>query len=156
MIAKPRYLFLPQVVWAAHFGFVTSHEADILWERHVGHLLLQQTEGWSNLQSILPGHSKNRFECSHKHTELHTVLSTFCKVCVICLYESDFFFLIHTCKTLYFGHLTLSVLPSPPAGCGGSISSWNGSISSPYYPSYYPPNIDCTWTLRVSHASLCV
>ncbi|KAF3836505.1 hypothetical protein F7725_029063 [Dissostichus mawsoni] len=33
-------------------------------------------------------------------------------------------------------------------GCGGSISSWNGSISSPYYPSYYPPNIDCTWTLR--------
>ncbi|XP_034718683.1 uncharacterized protein LOC117938269 [Etheostoma cragini] len=36
----------------------------------------------------------------------------------------------------------------PKAGCGGSISSWNGSISSPYYPSYYPPNIDCTWTLR--------
>ncbi|KAM4544130.1 suppressor of tumorigenicity 14 protein homolog [Fundulus diaphanus] len=37
----------------------------------------------------------------------------------------------------------------PKAGCGGSISSWNGSISSPYYPSYYPPNIDCAWTLRV-------
>ncbi|XP_043961464.1 suppressor of tumorigenicity 14 protein [Gambusia affinis] len=37
----------------------------------------------------------------------------------------------------------------PKAGCGGSISSWNGSISSPYYPSFYPPNIDCTWTLRV-------
>ncbi|XP_028290327.1 suppressor of tumorigenicity 14 protein isoform X1 [Gouania willdenowi] len=37
----------------------------------------------------------------------------------------------------------------PKAGCGGSISSWNGSISSPYYPSYYPPNIDCIWTLRV-------
>ncbi|XP_071341324.1 suppressor of tumorigenicity 14 protein homolog [Trachinotus anak] len=36
----------------------------------------------------------------------------------------------------------------PKAGCGGSITSWNGSISSPYYPSYYPPNIDCTWTLR--------
>ncbi|XP_040023748.2 suppressor of tumorigenicity 14 protein homolog [Gasterosteus aculeatus] len=36
----------------------------------------------------------------------------------------------------------------PRAGCGGSISSWNGSISSPYYPSYYPPNVDCTWTLR--------
>ncbi|XP_067434480.1 suppressor of tumorigenicity 14 protein homolog isoform X1 [Thunnus thynnus] len=36
----------------------------------------------------------------------------------------------------------------PKAGCGGSISSWNGSLSSPYYPSYYPPNIDCTWTLR--------
>ncbi|KAF0028110.1 hypothetical protein F2P81_019197 [Scophthalmus maximus] len=36
----------------------------------------------------------------------------------------------------------------PKAGCGGSLSSWNGSISSPYYPSYYPPSIDCTWTLR--------
>ncbi|XP_054606889.2 suppressor of tumorigenicity 14 protein homolog isoform X1 [Nothobranchius furzeri] len=37
----------------------------------------------------------------------------------------------------------------PKAVCGGSISSWNGSISSPYYPSFYPPNIDCTWTIRV-------
>ena len=45
--------------------------------------------------------------------------------------------------------------PSPPAGCGGSISSWNGSITSPYYPSYYPPNIDCTWTVRVSHMTVC-
>lgn len=43
---------------------------------------------------------------------------------------------------------------SLPAGCGGSISSWNGSISSPYYPSYYPPNIDCTWTLEVSRLSV--
>ncbi|XP_067341841.1 suppressor of tumorigenicity 14 protein homolog isoform X2 [Channa argus] len=37
----------------------------------------------------------------------------------------------------------------PKAVCGGSISSWNGSITSPYYPSYYPPNIDCTWTIQV-------
>ncbi|KAJ0059552.1 hypothetical protein NL108_001916, partial [Boleophthalmus pectinirostris] len=36
----------------------------------------------------------------------------------------------------------------PKAGCGGSISSWNGSVSSPYYPSFYPPNIECTWTVR--------
>ncbi|XP_053716301.1 suppressor of tumorigenicity 14 protein homolog [Synchiropus splendidus] len=36
----------------------------------------------------------------------------------------------------------------PKAACGGSISSWNGSISSPHYPSFYPPNADCTWTLR--------
>ncbi|CAL9697990.1 unnamed protein product [Knipowitschia caucasica] len=36
----------------------------------------------------------------------------------------------------------------PKAGCGGSITSWNGSISSPYYPSFYPPNIECTWTVR--------
>ncbi|XP_061821067.2 suppressor of tumorigenicity 14 protein homolog [Nerophis lumbriciformis] len=36
----------------------------------------------------------------------------------------------------------------PKAACGGSLSSWNGSISSPHHPSYYPPNVDCRWTLR--------
>ncbi|XP_056155009.1 suppressor of tumorigenicity 14 protein homolog [Lampris incognitus] len=36
----------------------------------------------------------------------------------------------------------------PKTGCGGSIASWNGSLSSPYYPAYYPPNMDCSWTLR--------
>ncbi|XP_077481046.1 suppressor of tumorigenicity 14 protein homolog [Stigmatopora argus] len=34
------------------------------------------------------------------------------------------------------------------AGCGGAMSLWNGSISSPYHPAHYPPNIDCKWTLR--------
>ncbi|XP_059824475.1 suppressor of tumorigenicity 14 protein [Hypanus sabinus] len=32
-------------------------------------------------------------------------------------------------------------------GCGGNFISWNGSLSSPYYPRYYPPKIDCTWTI---------
>ncbi|XP_077409825.1 suppressor of tumorigenicity 14 protein isoform X2 [Vanacampus margaritifer] len=36
----------------------------------------------------------------------------------------------------------------PKAGCGGSVSTLNGSISSPYHPYHYPPNIDCRWTLR--------
>eukprot|EP00062_Callorhinchus_milii_P011036 gi/632956709/ref/XP_007894093.1/ PREDICTED: suppressor of tumorigenicity 14 protein-like [Callorhinchus milii] len=36
----------------------------------------------------------------------------------------------------------------PKGGCGGSFSSWNGSLSSPFYPSYYPPKVDCTWTIR--------
>ncbi|XP_043928446.1 suppressor of tumorigenicity 14 protein homolog [Protopterus annectens] len=34
------------------------------------------------------------------------------------------------------------------ADCGGSLSSWNGTITSPYYPSHYPPNVDCTWTIK--------
>ncbi|XP_051870429.1 uncharacterized protein LOC127569668 [Pristis pectinata] len=32
-------------------------------------------------------------------------------------------------------------------GCGGNFISWNGSLSSPFYPRYYPPKIDCTWTI---------
>ncbi|XP_067896084.1 suppressor of tumorigenicity 14 protein homolog [Heterodontus francisci] len=32
-------------------------------------------------------------------------------------------------------------------GCGGNLISWNGSLSSPYYPRYYPPKVDCTWTI---------
>ncbi|XP_039601443.1 suppressor of tumorigenicity 14 protein homolog isoform X1 [Polypterus senegalus] len=36
----------------------------------------------------------------------------------------------------------------PKTGCGGSISSWNGTLSSPYYPSHYPPSIDCTWNVK--------
>ncbi|XP_061310341.1 suppressor of tumorigenicity 14 protein-like [Pezoporus flaviventris] len=36
----------------------------------------------------------------------------------------------------------------PKIICGGRYSSWNGTLSSPYYPSYYPPNIDCSWIIR--------
>ncbi|XP_009504986.2 suppressor of tumorigenicity 14 protein [Phalacrocorax carbo] len=36
----------------------------------------------------------------------------------------------------------------PKIMCGGHYSSWNGTLSSPYYPSYYPPNIDCSWIIR--------
>ncbi|XP_050814363.1 suppressor of tumorigenicity 14 protein-like [Gopherus flavomarginatus] len=36
----------------------------------------------------------------------------------------------------------------PKVVCGGHYISWNGTVSSPYYPSYYPPNIDCSWLLR--------
>lgn len=34
--------------------------------------------------------------------------------------------------------------------CGGFLSAWNGSVVSPYYPAYYPPNVDCNWKIRVS------
>ncbi|KAG5850692.1 hypothetical protein ANANG_G00085150 [Anguilla anguilla] len=38
----------------------------------------------------------------------------------------------------------------PKTGCGGSLLAWNGTVTSPYYPSHYPPNVDCSWTIRVS------
>ncbi|MBN3309803.1 ST14 protein, partial [Amia calva] len=37
----------------------------------------------------------------------------------------------------------------PKTGCGGALSAWNGTVTSPYYPSHYPPNVDCTWTISV-------
>ncbi|XP_066477371.1 suppressor of tumorigenicity 14 protein-like [Tiliqua scincoides] len=36
----------------------------------------------------------------------------------------------------------------PKIVCGGRYISWNGTVNSPYYPSYYPPNIDCHWMIR--------
>ncbi|XP_050190068.1 suppressor of tumorigenicity 14 protein-like [Myiozetetes cayanensis] len=36
----------------------------------------------------------------------------------------------------------------PKIMCGGHYVSWNGTLSSPYYPSYYPPNIDCSWIIK--------
>lgn len=108
-------------MWSACLGFVPCHEANVLRECDVGHLLLQQAAGWSNLQSLLPSHPQSRFECKVAEALL----------CILC---ADL---------------------SAPAGCGGSISSWNGSIASPYYTSYYPPNIDCTWIIQVSHRTAC-
>lgn len=65
---------LSQVVWAACYGFVPCHEADVLGERDVGHLLLQQTEGRSSLQSLLSSHPKDRLESAHKQTKTYTEL----------------------------------------------------------------------------------
>ncbi|XP_028824944.1 suppressor of tumorigenicity 14 protein isoform X1 [Denticeps clupeoides] len=36
----------------------------------------------------------------------------------------------------------------PKEECGGFISSWNGSLTSPYFPAHYAPNMDCHWKLR--------
>ncbi|XP_017574827.1 suppressor of tumorigenicity 14 protein homolog [Pygocentrus nattereri] len=33
--------------------------------------------------------------------------------------------------------------------CGRVLTSLNGNISSPHYPSFYPPLVDCTWTINV-------
>ncbi|XP_062894718.1 suppressor of tumorigenicity 14 protein homolog isoform X4 [Mobula hypostoma] len=37
----------------------------------------------------------------------------------------------------------------PKRGECNEILEGSGNISSPYYPAYYPPRADCTWTLRV-------
>ncbi|XP_069460981.1 suppressor of tumorigenicity 14 protein homolog isoform X2 [Ambystoma mexicanum] len=36
------------------------------------------------------------------------------------------------------------------AGCDQTLTSENGNFTSPYYPDFYPPNIDCKWTIQVS------
>uniref|UniRef100_A0A8C4S2L8 Suppressor of tumorigenicity 14 protein homolog n=2 Tax=Erpetoichthys calabaricus TaxID=27687 RepID=A0A8C4S2L8_ERPCA len=39
-------------------------------------------------------------------------------------------------------------------GCGGSITTYNGSLTSPFYPSYYPPNRECFWTISTPASSM--
>ncbi|XP_048030001.1 suppressor of tumorigenicity 14 protein homolog [Megalobrama amblycephala] len=36
----------------------------------------------------------------------------------------------------------------PKTECGGFLTAWNGTVTSPYYPAYYPPNVDCNWKIR--------
>ncbi|XP_072369749.1 suppressor of tumorigenicity 14 protein homolog [Scyliorhinus torazame] len=38
--------------------------------------------------------------------------------------------------------------------CGGTITAYNGSLVSPFYPSNYPPNINCLWTITVPDPKL--
>uniref|UniRef100_A0A6Q2Z9G2 Zmp:0000001114 n=1 Tax=Esox lucius TaxID=8010 RepID=A0A6Q2Z9G2_ESOLU len=33
--------------------------------------------------------------------------------------------------------------------CGGILSDIQGNFSSPHYPSFYPPALDCNWTIKV-------
>lgn len=35
------------------------------------------------------------------------------------------------------------------SSCGGLLSEAQGTFSSPYYPGHYPPNINCTWNIKV-------
>ncbi|XP_066517439.1 suppressor of tumorigenicity 14 protein homolog [Hoplias malabaricus] len=32
--------------------------------------------------------------------------------------------------------------------CGGVLTTSTGNITSPRYPSFYPPSVDCTWTIN--------
>ncbi|XP_067882323.1 suppressor of tumorigenicity 14 protein homolog [Heterodontus francisci] len=39
--------------------------------------------------------------------------------------------------------------------CGGTLSELAGNFSTPYYPAFYPPNINCMWTIKVpSHLKI--
>ncbi|KAI4901401.1 hypothetical protein NFI96_025513 [Prochilodus magdalenae] len=45
---------------------------------------------------------------------------------------------------------TYTAIPvSTAQTCGGVLTSPSGNISSPRYPSFYPPLVDCTWTINV-------
>lgn len=39
------------------------------------------------------------------------------------------------------------------AGCGGMLTSPEGMIASPGYPSTYGANAECLWRIEVSHGS---
>ncbi|XP_029432075.1 suppressor of tumorigenicity 14 protein-like [Rhinatrema bivittatum] len=40
-------------------------------------------------------------------------------------------------------------------GCDQILTSNSGNFTSPYYPSFYPPNIDCKWSIQVpSHLQI--
>ncbi|KAG5271940.1 hypothetical protein AALO_G00185900 [Alosa alosa] len=44
----------------------------------------------------------------------------------------------------------LSVIPiTTTKTCGGTFTNTNGSFTSPHFPSFYPPDIDCKWTISV-------
>ncbi|XP_070622001.1 suppressor of tumorigenicity 14 protein [Erythrolamprus reginae] len=33
--------------------------------------------------------------------------------------------------------------------CGGVLRGLSGNFTTPYYPAYYPPNLDCVWNIEV-------
>ncbi|XP_041089078.1 suppressor of tumorigenicity 14 protein-like isoform X3 [Polyodon spathula] len=53
-----------------------------------------------------------------------------------------------------FNELEATVRFIDDVSCGGRITSFNGSLSSPFYPTYYPPNRDCLWTITVPASHL--
>ncbi|XP_028280158.1 suppressor of tumorigenicity 14 protein [Parambassis ranga] len=40
-------------------------------------------------------------------------------------------------------------IPKAQVTCGGVLSEKNGTFTSPLYPSFYPPAMDCKWTIQV-------
>lgn len=39
--------------------------------------------------------------------------------------------------------------------CGSTLTESSGNFTTPYYPAFYPPNIDCRWTITVpSHLKI--
>ncbi|XP_059920240.1 suppressor of tumorigenicity 14 protein homolog [Gadus macrocephalus] len=44
-----------------------------------------------------------------------------------------------------------SLIPiSTPKSCGGLLTDVQGEFSSPHHPSFYPPALDCKWTIQVA------
>ncbi|KAM9309269.1 suppressor of tumorigenicity 14 protein homolog isoform 2-T3 [Pholidichthys leucotaenia] len=43
-----------------------------------------------------------------------------------------------------------AAFPRNNVKCGGDLSTSTGKLTSPLYPSFYPPAMDCTWTIKVS------
>ncbi|XP_036929687.1 suppressor of tumorigenicity 14 protein homolog [Acanthopagrus latus] len=43
-----------------------------------------------------------------------------------------------------------SLPKSKATTCGGILSESNGALTSPLHPSFYPPAVDCKWTIKVA------
>lgn len=44
-------------------------------------------------------------------------------------------------------------IPKSSVTCGGTLSANKGTFTSPLYPSFYPPAMDCKWTIKVATGS---
>lgn len=51
------------------------------------------------------------------------------------------------CTRPFSSTLSLFLSCAAEGACGGTLRGTSGSISSPYFPSEYENNADCTWTI---------
>lgn len=70
--------------------------------------------------------------------------------------DAHVFICVLRSNTLYMADIYLTSF-SPSSAivetCGDTLSSSNGVITSPLHPSFYPPAIDCSWTIKVCNAA---
>uniref|UniRef100_UPI00398F21B6 suppressor of tumorigenicity 14 protein homolog n=1 Tax=Pristiophorus japonicus TaxID=55135 RepID=UPI00398F21B6 len=97
--------------------------------------------------SLVPGKKKliTRICSSNQHFALQPFTVTSSGNVMLAMYFSQANNMNQFEATLQYTKTTI---------CGGTITAYNGSLISPCYPSNYPPNINCLWTITVPDANL--